>query len=54
MKELKADMKALRADVSEIKGQLKAMPTTGQIIGTNIGLAVAIAGLVFAVARAMR
>jgi hypothetical protein len=33
MSEVKADLKALRVDVAEIKGRLAVMPITRQIVG---------------------
>ena len=41
-------------DVAELKGRVSQLPTVWQLVGLNIGLAFGVAGLVFAVARAMR
>ncbi len=45
---------AIRLDIAEMKGKLSNLPTTWQLIGVNFGLAVGVAGLVFAVARMMK
>ncbi len=44
VREMRGDIKALIKDVAEIKGRLQAMPTTWQLVATNIGLAIAIVG----------
>ena len=44
MKELKADMKALRLDAAEIKGGVKNLPTTVQLLGFIVAV-MALAGL---------
>lgn len=44
MKEVKSDLKALRVDVAEMKGMMKAMPTTLQLIAFAVAVFVA-AGL---------
>ncbi|UHD45361.1 hypothetical protein LUX29_20590 [Aureimonas altamirensis] len=38
MKEVRADVKAVRLDVAEMKGRLNAMPTTWQMTGLIIGI----------------
>ena len=44
MSEIKTDLKAMRSDVSYIKGRLDSMPTTVQLLMFVIGIFVA-AGL---------
>jgi hypothetical protein len=44
----------IRLDIAEIKGKISNMPTTWQLLGVNFGLAIGVAGLVFAVARMMK
>ena len=44
----------IAVNVAEIKGRVSQMPTISQVIYGNVGLAVAIAGLVFTIARAMK
>lgn len=51
LKELKSDIKGLVKDVAEIKGRLTSMPTTFQTLTWFVGIAFALTGLVFAVAR---
>ncbi len=46
-------LRALEGEVREAKGRISAMPSTWQLIGINLALAVAIAGLVFTIAKAM-
>lgn len=48
---LESDVKAIRLDAAEIKGRLSQMPTTFQMMSWFVGVAIALAGLVFAVAR---
>jgi hypothetical protein len=45
---------AMRVDLAEMKGGISNLPTTWQLVGVNFALAIGIAGLVFAVARAMK
>lgn len=47
MSEVKADLKKVALDVSEMKGRLSAMPTTWQLVG----LIIAIMGLSFVIIR---
>lgn len=47
VKDIKADLKAVRLDVAEMKGRLNAMPTTWQLTG----LIIAIMALSFAIIR---
>ncbi|MFN3075498.1 MAG: hypothetical protein ABT940_01180 [Alphaproteobacteria bacterium] len=49
MLETKVD--GLVRDVAEIKGKLSSMPTTFQMLTWYVTVAVALAGLVFAIAR---
>jgi hypothetical protein len=44
----------IRLDIAEIKGKISNMPSTWQLLGVNFGLAIGVAGLVFAVARMMK
>jgi hypothetical protein len=44
---------AIRLDIAEMKGKISNLPTTWQLVGVNFGLAIGIAALVFAIARAM-
>lgn len=41
-KEMRADLKAIRVDLAEIKGRMSAMPTTWQMVGLIVAMAVAI------------
>ena len=41
-KEMRADLKAFRVDLAEIKGRMSAMPTTWQMVGLIVAMAVAI------------
>jgi hypothetical protein len=54
---LQAGQEALRADVAELRGMVRMLPTTWQmitgIIGGNIALAGALAGAVYAVLRSL-
>lgn len=54
MRAVKVDTQKLREDVAEIKGRLTHVPTFAQLIYGNVGLAIAIAGLVFTIAKAMK
>ena len=54
IRSMKTDVQKINVDLAEIKGRLTQMPTVSQLIYGNVGLAVAIAGLVFTIARAMK
>jgi hypothetical protein len=54
VKDLRSDVKQLRNDSAELKGQVKLMPTTFQMVSWLLGSMIAISGLVFTIARAMR
>lgn len=41
-KELRSDLKTIMRDLSEIKGRVNAMPTTWQMIGLIVAMAIAI------------
>lgn len=41
-REMGADLKAIRIDLAEIKGRVSAMPTTWQMVGLIVAMAVAI------------
>lgn len=51
MKEMKADVKGLSRDVSEIKGKLSNMPTTFQMMTWFVGVSVTLIGLTFTIAK---
>lgn len=53
MKEVKADLKALIKGVALIEGKVSNLPTTFQMVTWFVGVAFALTGLVFAVAKAM-
>lgn len=40
-KDMRADLKAIRIDLAEIKGKLSAMPSTWQMVGFVVAIAVA-------------
>lgn len=40
-KEMRADLKAIRIDLAEIKGKVSAMPTTWQMVGLIVAVAIA-------------
>lgn len=41
-KDIRSDLKAIRLDLAEMKGRLNSMPTTWQMVGFVVALAVAI------------
>ena len=41
-KEMRADLKAIRIDLAEIKGKVSAMPSTWQMVGLIVAMAIAI------------
>lgn len=51
--ELKADMKAVRLDIAEIKGRVSNMPTTWQLVGLVIGMMLTVFALCFGLGFAL-
>ncbi len=51
---LVVDLTAVRVDLAELRGKVSQLPTVWTLVFANFGLAVTVAALVFAIARAMK
>ena len=50
---LKADLSAIRTDVSYLRGRIESLPTTWQLITAVIGGNVSVAAVIFAALKAI-
>lgn len=48
---MRSDMSATRSDTSYMRGRIESLPTTWSMIATVIGGNIALAGVIFAIAR---